>query len=312
MIDAVTALFLLVGSPSCYLKELTHIKIDPLYVHLRRSFLCLFKHAAVAVPSPRCPLDDPGSHSPCDCFMHYLLHLNLMPLTKMGYIPVGIAETLKSLALTSILYAGPIFEKGFVLDEWKDWVRLRGFQTVLGSWIGWRNYVVGPVTEEVLFRSASVPLLLLCNMSVSKMILLGPIIFGLAHFHHFYEFRVTHPDTPVIVALLRSALQLSYTSLFGAYATFIYLRTGSLLSVIAVHAFCNWMGLPRIWGTVRDDQTGIHEGVGEIKRGHAFGRRKISTFLYTMAYYVLLVAGAYGWGKYLWKLTSSPNKLIEF
>ncbi|EPQ63872.1 Bgt-3880 [Blumeria graminis f. sp. tritici] len=238
--------------------------------------------------------------------------ISLVPLTKMGYIPVGIAETLKSLALTSILYAGPIFEKGFVLDEWKDWVRLRGVQTVLGSWIGWRNYVVGPVTEEVLFRSASVPLLLLSNTSVSKMILLGPIIFGLAHFHHFYEFRVTHPDTPVIVALLRSALQLGYTSLFGAYATFIYLRTGSLLSVIAVHAFCNWMGLPRIWGTVRDDQIGIHEGVGEIKRGHAFGRRKISTFLYTMAYYVLLVAGAYGWGKYLWKLTSSPNKLIEF
>ncbi|SZF04305.1 unnamed protein product [Blumeria hordei] len=309
MIDAVTALFLLI--------LYTFIYVVPFYA---------FSNTR---PSQFRPRDAPSmirarirlvtvSCTICSISTLVLLAkadndgISLVPLTKMGYIPVGIAETLKSLALTSILYAGPIFEKGFVLDEWKDWVRLRGFQTVLGSWIGWRNYVVGPVTEEVLFRSASVPLLLLCNMSVSKMILLGPIIFGLAHFHHFYEFRVTHPDTPVIVALLRSALQLSYTSLFGAYATFIYLRTGSLLSVIAVHAFCNWMGLPRIWGTVRDDQTGIHEGVGEIKRGHAFGRRKISTFLYTMAYYVLLVAGAYGWGKYLWKLTSSPNKLIEF
>lgn len=309
MIDAVTALFLLI--------LYTFIYVVPFYV---------FSNTR---PSQFRPRDAPSmirarirlvtvSCTICSISTLVLLAkadndgISLVPLTKMGYIPVGIAETLKSLALTSILYAGPIFEKGFVLDEWKDWVRLRGVQTVLGSWIGWRNYVVGPVTEEVLFRSASVPLLLLSNTSVSKMILLGPIIFGLAHFHHFYEFRVTHPDTPVIVALLRSALQLGYTSLFGAYATFIYLRTGSLLSVIAVHAFCNWMGLPRIWGTVRDDQIGIHEGVGEIKRGHAFGRRKISTFLHTMAYYVLLVAGAYGWGKYLWKLTSSPNKLIEF
>src|ERR1039457_7364754 len=30
-----------------------------------------------------------------------------------------------------------------------------------------------------------------------------------------------------------------YTTLF---------RPGSLLSVILVHAFCNWMGFPRFWG----------------------------------------------------------------
>src|SRR5271156_3709561 len=108
----------------------------------------------------------------------------------------------------------------------------------------------GPLTEEILFRSASVPLLLLARMSSTKIIFLTPVIFGLAHVHHFYEFRITHPHTPIIAAILRSVFQLAYTTLFGAYATFLYLRTGSLLTVVLVHAFCNWMGLPRFWGRV--------------------------------------------------------------
>lgn len=309
MIDAATALFLL----NLY----SFIYVVPFYIFSNTRPSQFRPRDAPSMIRARTRLVT-GSCIICSIITMILLTkannegISLVPLTKMGYVPVGIKETLKALALTAIFYAGPIFEKGFVLDEWNDWVRLRGFQTVLRSWIGWRNYVVGPVTEEVLFRSASVPLLLLSNVAASKMILLGPIIFGFAHFHHFYEFRITHPHTPIIVALLRSALQLGYTTLFGAYATFIYLRTGSLLSVIAVHAFCNWMGLPRIWGTVMGDQKGMNEGAGEIKKSNVSGGRRLSVFLYTLVYYVLLVTGAYAWGKNLWKLTNSPNKLIEF
>jgi len=40
--------------------------------------------------------------------------------------------------------------------------------------------------------------------------------------------------------------QLSFTTLFGSYASYLFLRTGSVLPPIIVHAFCNWMGLPPV------------------------------------------------------------------
>lgn len=139
--------------------------------------------------------------------------------------------------------------------------------------------------------------MLLAQTSVTKTIFLSPVIFGLAHLHHFYEFRISHPQVPVSVSLLRSLLQLTYTSLFGAYATFLFLRTGSLLAIFVVHAFCNCMGLPRFWGRV--------EPINET--GEAKTRPSV---LWSVVYYVLLVIGAYSWWKNLGSLTKSPNELV--
>ncbi|KAG9239398.1 hypothetical protein BJ875DRAFT_522821 [Amylocarpus encephaloides] len=223
----------------------------------------------------------------------------IQALHAMGWFPIGIVETAKALGLTAVGFLGPIFEAGIVQGKWRDWIRLRGLDT-LNGWIGYRNIVAGPVTEEILFRSASVPLLLLAHTSNKTTIFLTPIIFGLAHVHHFYEFRVTHPHTPVLAALLRSLLQFSYTTLFGGYATFLYLRTGSLLSVILVHAFCNWQELPRFWGRLTyDGDTVIEPDVGDKKR-------------WTFAYYALLVIGAAGFYKLLWVWTESPSALVAF
>ncbi|KAH9209838.1 hypothetical protein DL95DRAFT_309108, partial [Leptodontidium sp. 2 PMI_412] len=54
-------------------------------------------------------------------------------------------------------------------------------------------------------------------------------------------------------------LQLSYTTLFGGYVTFLYMRTGSPLGVILVHAFCNWMGLPLCLGRVSAGELAMGE-----------------------------------------------------
>lgn len=172
------------------------------------------------------------------------------------------------------------------------------------------------MTEEVLFRSASVPLLLLSQTSNTTIIFLTPIIFGLAHVHHFYEFRISHPHTPVVSAILRSLLQFTYTSLFGGYATFIYLRTGSLLSVILVHAFCNWMGFPRFWGRVSAGDTVMGPDVGVGKRSED-GNATLSNdgrlnVMWTIAYYALLIVGAMAWRQLLWPLTQSESTLTKF
>ncbi|KAL2067949.1 hypothetical protein VTL71DRAFT_16047 [Oculimacula yallundae] len=256
----------------------------------------------------------------CSIFTFVLLSAQesggaLKSLHHMGWFPIGISEAVKSVALTAILFLGPLFEGALAEGQWRNWLRLRGLNTVLSGWMGWRNFVAGPITEEVLFRSTSVPLLLLARTSNSSIIFLAPIIFGLAHIHHFYEFRITHPDTPVLTALLRSVVQFAYTTLFGGYVTFLYMRTGSLLGVILVHAFCNWQGLPRVWGRVSAGEESFGErGLGEAKRsedalGRDDGRLNVA---WTIAYYFLLVVGALAWWRYLWPLTESEMALASF
>jgi prenyl protein peptidase len=161
-----------------------------------------------------------------------------------------------------------------------------------------------------------VPLLLLSGASTTTIVFLTPIIFGLAHVHHFYEFRISHPHTPMIQAVLRSVLQFTYTTLFGGYATFLFLRTGSLLNVILVHAFCNWIGFPRFWGKVSAGETVLGPDCGEGRNGDnessAQGQGEFMDLVWTVSYYSLLVVGAVGWWKSLWPWTESESALITF
>lgn len=173
----------------------------------------------------------------------------------------------------------------------------------------------GPITEEVIFRSAIVPLHLLARVSPGHIVFVAPLYFGVAHVHHFYEFRITHPDTSIIASILRSLFQFSYTTMFGWYATFIYLRTGSLLAVILAHSFCNWCGLPRLWGRV---EAGISVSAPLTKGkedsdvsviGSTSGQLGIG---WTVTYYALLFAGAIGFYFALWPLSQSPYALTSF
>ncbi|KAI0883475.1 uncharacterized protein GGS22DRAFT_31247 [Annulohypoxylon maeteangense] len=217
----------------------------------------------------------------------------------LGYWPIGLAEAGKSLLLTAILFAGPLYEYLIVDEEWRDWLALRPLSALFTEWTTWRNIVAGPFTEEVLFRSAAVPLMLAAQTSVTTTIFLSPLVFGLSHLHHFYEFRVTLPNVPTSFLLVRSIMQLGFTTLFGAYATFLFLRSGSLLAIFVVHAFCNCMGLPRVWGRV------LPEIVVDER-----GNSSRPSVLWTVIYYIVLVAGAVGWYKNLGSLTESSNALI--
>ncbi|CAM1510309.1 Fc.00g006440.m01.CDS01 [Cosmosporella sp. VM-42] len=219
----------------------------------------------------------------------------------MGYWPYGLIDALRALFLTALLFAGPLYECLIIDGAWRQWLHLEPLAAIYADWPTWRNMVAGPITEECLFRSAGVPLLLQAGASLTGTIFLSPLVFGLAHLHHFYEFRITHPRTPLPVAIARSLLQLSYTSLFGAYATFIFMRTGSLLAVILVHAFCNSMGLPRLWGQV--------EPIWLLERGEVASS---STRLWTAVYYSLLVAGLVAWWQNLYSLTETPMAIANF
>jgi prenyl protein peptidase len=238
-------------------------------------------------------------------------------LHLLGLWPVQPIDVVRCGALTGLLYLGPLAEKIFVNGELGQLRRGRKLVESLSSWQGYRNYVAGPITEEVLFRSALVPLHLMAKVSPSKIVFLTPLYFGIAHVHHFYEFTLTHPHTPLLPAVLRSVFQFAYTTLFGWYADFIYLRTGSVYTCILIHTFCNWVGLPRFWGRVerrelnplspvamrgKDD----HDAIQAQGRGGQLGLK------WTVAYYVLLVGGAYAFAAELWTLTSSSLALATF
>ena len=153
-------------------------------------------------------------------------------------------------------------------------------------------------------------------MSPSRIIFFCPLYFGIAHVHHFYEFTLPQPHPPLVPALLRSFKQFGYTTVFGGLATFIFLRTGSVWAVILIHSFCNWAGLPRVWGKVEGSAIIGPVGKEGGRRGKedkdlvqvADGELGIQ---WTLAYYFLLFAGAAAFYKGLWPLTESRRALTK-
>ncbi|KAL2628753.1 hypothetical protein R1flu_013439 [Riccia fluitans] len=161
--------------------------------------------------------------------------------------------------LTAMLYLGPVALLFLDLIEW-CWAASQQGNKVLresssavmayGKSIAsdilvWRNCLVAPVSEELVFRACMVPLLLCGGFSPSTTLFLCPLFFALAHLHHFWELIYQKNHAKSTAALIVGA-QLGYTTIFGWYATFLYLRTGHLIAPIVAHIFCNTMGLPNI------------------------------------------------------------------
>ena len=258
----------------------------------------------------------------CSIFTIYVLSTRgyfdtVSILHQLGWYPIGPLNIGKVLFLTSLLFAGPLFERAVIEAGWREWIKAKELHDTLSSWIGWRNFVAGPITEEILFRSLLLPLHLMISPAPSPttLIFATPLYFGIAHIHHFYEYTLTHPFTSTLPALLRSLLQFGYTTVFGWYATFLFFRTGSVWGVVLVHSFCNWMGLPRLWGRVGG--VTIEGGVvGGLVRGKEDEDRngegeKMLGIGWTVAYYAILVTGAVTWWKGLWILTESKEALMK-
>ena len=143
-------------------------------------------------------------------------------------------------------------------------------------WMTIRNLIIAPIVEEIIFRACLLPPLLASSYSSSssdddgiprrltptKACWIAPLFFGVAHLHHFYEKYRQQQTTSISnnnrheerrhdLILLRQllielAIQWTYTTLFGAYVSHVFIRTGSIMSVIVAHVFCNYMGLPDI------------------------------------------------------------------
>jgi len=120
----------------------------------------------------------------------------------------------------------------------------------------WRDYVVAPVSEELCFRGCLVPLLQkngACSPAAAGA--LAPVFFGAAHLHHATRLR-REGGLTWRAAFTRVAFMFAYTTVFGWYACYLYIRTGGLAAPILAHALCNVLEVPDFPALARDSQRG--------------------------------------------------------
>ncbi|RDD44266.1 CAAX prenyl protease 2 [Trichoplax sp. H2] len=124
----------------------------------------------------------------------------------------------------------------------------------IGVWLGLRidNIILAtilplllttaPFTEEFVYRACMLPILF-SQFGFTMAILICPLMFGLAHLHHLIE-RIIRKDSSLSNAIAITVFQCGFTTVFGWYTSFVFLRTGHIIGPIVCHAFCNSMGFP--------------------------------------------------------------------
>lgn len=189
-------------------------------------------------------------------WMNYYHHARIMQLNEERRSKLPLLPKPRYIIISfSRLWIKPTQEslQSFFKDETYRWTILR-------------NLLIAPISEECVFRACIIaPLLSSHNMdttttsnsdghislSPTQVCWIAPLFFGVAHLHHFYEqYRrlpiLQRTKETILKLTLGLLFQFSYTTLFGAYASHVFIRSGSLLSVILVHMFCNYTGLPEI------------------------------------------------------------------
>jgi len=148
-----------------------------------------------------------------------------------------ISSTFYCVSLTALLFFGPLVQHILEVSH-----GCASIVQIRMTWISLRNILLAPAAEEFVFRACLVRLWCSAPVSLWVIVSCSPLCFALAHTHHFVEQLRNSGDK--VVALKVIGFQVFYTSLFGTFSTFLLLRTGSTLAVIATHSFCNHMGFP--------------------------------------------------------------------
>ncbi|XP_063231861.1 CAAX prenyl protease 2 isoform X2 [Bacillus rossius redtenbacheri] len=161
---------------------------------------------------------------------------HVLGLKATGLVPAVAV----SLLLTAVLFLGPLCAQGLAGLRrlcTEPLVQAANLQNLI--WL--RNHVVAPLSEEFTFRACMLPLLLQCFRPMTA-VFVCPLFFGVAHFHHMVERMKNGLDFRR--ALIVSCFQFMYTTMFGAYSAFLFVRTGHFAAPLTAHIFCNHMGFP--------------------------------------------------------------------
>ncbi|CAG4957452.1 unnamed protein product [Colias eurytheme] len=166
---------------------------------------------------------------------------NIDMYEKMGLRETGIFQAfVLPLLLTVILFLGPLSMQVFS-GAWRIYIEPMYWVSCWQDLVWVRNHIMAPLSEEWVFRACMMPLLLQCLKPMSA-VFIGPILFGIAHFHHVLE--QIKAGCEVKTALIVSCFQFTYTTMFGAYSSYLFLRTRHFVAPLMAHIFCNHMGFP--------------------------------------------------------------------
>ncbi|XP_028396122.1 CAAX prenyl protease 2-like isoform X2 [Dendronephthya gigantea] len=136
---------------------------------------------------------------------------------------------LRCIRATGFCFIGPIFV--FLLSQQSP----NG--APIWQWLG--------IHYENIIKAAVLPLLLTMVLfigPITMMFLAEELPFMSAHFHHAIE-RLQAKEN-VLNVCIGTLFQFSYTTLFGIYSAFVFIRTGHLIGPFICHSFCNYMGIP--------------------------------------------------------------------
>ncbi|XP_075343438.1 CAAX prenyl protease 2-like [Odontesthes bonariensis] len=177
----------------------------------------------------------------------------LMGVRVEGFLPAAILPLL----LTMVFYLGPLVHcaidnpDGFTVDL-QSVLDVESWKLCVRDAVWLRNQLVAPVTEELVFRGAMLPMLVPCTGPTAA-VFTAPLFFGVAHFHHIIEQRRLGKDSMSII-LLVAGMQFLYTTVFGAFTAFVFLRTGHVVGPVLCHSFCNSQGLPDLSSALHHPQ----------------------------------------------------------
>ncbi|XP_060912292.1 CAAX prenyl protease 2-like [Labrus mixtus] len=187
----------------------------------------------------------------------------LMGVRLEGLVPAALLPLLLTMVRQGVSSRENIEKEGISCLQQKIYICHRKVLTFIcpdvQSWrqcardaVWLRNQVVAPVTEELVFRGAMLPMLVPCTGPTAA-IFTAPLFFGVAHLHHIIEQRRLHKDSMRVILSI-SGIQFLYTTVFGAFTAFIFMRTGHVVGPILCHSFCNSQGLPDISAALQHPQ----------------------------------------------------------
>lgn len=141
------------------------------------------------------------------------------------------------LLITASLFLGTLV----VFKDTYTWSELKEVMAEeIPDLIFFRNYVVAPLSEELIFRGVIFSLLSPIDNSI-VIVLISALLFSLSHSHHYFLQKLEGSEP---MSLMSGIFQMSYTFVFGCYTGAFFSRTQSIFTTVTLHIFCNFCGFP--------------------------------------------------------------------
>ncbi|KAL6451765.1 RCE1 CAAX prenyl protease 2 [Candida maltosa Xu316] len=154
-------------------------------------------------------------------------------------LTIDLFNVFKTLYFILMLYSSSIYQillgelDLFDDDDDKTWLHIS------------RDYILGPITEELIYRGLIMMILKNNNNNNNNDTLyrLSPFLFGIAHLHH--GIQLYFQGHKLMEIFIVCGFQLLYTSIFGMVSLMFYHGyMNNLWACIVLHSVCNLFGIP--------------------------------------------------------------------